>query len=228
MKRYMLRFVLFLMIVGNANADIVAHWDMYGQPGDQVSTAAVDDVANVTGLDMVRGNGLGTNTGANSLNSNGWDGIEAGDYIQFGFSVDPNYEVSLDELWIGTRSSNTGPGTIGFYSSLDGFANPFYTVTQVGSDYANSIIDISALGTISEDLYIRLYEFGDIQADGDGATSSTGTFRITDHYDTGIYTDVQITGTVSPVPVPAAVWLLGSGLIGLVGFRRRNKKIQNN
>ena len=28
-------------------------------------------------------------------------------------------------------------------------------------------------------------------------------------------------GTASPVPVPAAVWLLGSGLIGLAGLRRK-------
>jgi hypothetical protein len=28
-------------------------------------------------------------------------------------------------------------------------------------------------------------------------------------------------GAVSPVPVPAAVWLLGSGLLGLTGLRRR-------
>jgi hypothetical protein len=28
----------------------------------------------------------------------------------------------------------------------------------------------------------------------------------------------------SPVPIPAAAWLLGSGLIGLVGLRRRFKK----
>ena len=32
----------------------------------------------------------------------------------------------------------------------------------------------------------------------------------------------RIEPTTSPVPVPAAVWLLGSGLIGLIGIRRRN------
>jgi hypothetical protein len=29
--------------------------------------------------------------------------------------------------------------------------------------------------------------------------------------------------SVSPVPVPAAVWLLGTALIGLVGFSKRRK-----
>ena len=28
----------------------------------------------------------------------------------------------------------------------------------------------------------------------------------------------------SPIPVPAAVWLMGSGLVGLVGVARRRKK----
>ncbi len=31
-------------------------------------------------------------------------------------------------------------------------------------------------------------------------------------------------GVATPVPIPAAVWLLGSGLIGLVGLRKRFKK----
>lgn len=35
--------------------------------------------------------------------------------------------------------------------------------------------------------------------------------------------DWTITGTVSAVPVPAAVWLFGSGLVGLAGVARRRK-----
>lgn len=32
---------------------------------------------------------------------------------------------------------------------------------------------------------------------------------------------LTLQGTVSAVPVPAAIWLLGSGMLGLIGFARR-------
>jgi len=37
------------------------------------------------------------------------------------------------------------------------------------------------------------------------------------------YHNDPVLAVASPVPVPAAVWLFGSGLIGLVGFARRKK-----
>lgn len=39
----------------------------------------------------------------------------------------------------------------------------------------------------------------------------------------GCLSSWTVNGTVSAVPVPAAVWLLGSGLIGLAAFSRRKK-----
>lgn len=36
-------------------------------------------------------------------------------------------------------------------------------------------------------------------------------------------TDTEINFSASPVPIPAAVWLFGSGLIGLVGIGRRRR-----
>ena len=38
-----------------------------------------------------------------------------------------------------------------------------------------------------------------------------------------VYAIWEEVGGPSPVPVPAAVWLFGSGLLGLVGFARRKK-----
>jgi hypothetical protein len=35
---------------------------------------------------------------------------------------------------------------------------------------------------------------------------------------------VSLAGNVTPVPLPAAVWLFGSGLLGLMGIARRRKK----
>ena len=37
----------------------------------------------------------------------------------------------------------------------------------------------------------------------------------------GVYWGMHLEGVVSAVPVPAAVWLFGSGLLGLIGFARR-------
>jgi hypothetical protein len=40
-------------------------------------------------------------------------------------------------------------------------------------------------------------------------------------YGTYSYYTTSLTSPVSPVPIPGAVWLLGSGLLGLMGLRRK-------
>ena len=42
-------------------------------------------------------------------------------------------------------------------------------------------------------------------------------------YSSGVATTYDWSFRVSPVPVPSAVWLFGSGLIGLIGIARRKK-----
>jgi len=46
--------------------------------------------------------------------------------------------------------------------------------------------------------------------------SALGSLGVTEY-------DLILNGTVSSVPVPAAAWLFGSGLLGLVGIARRKK-----
>ena len=212
---------LSLLLASAASAATIAAWDMYGQSGSQAYTAGTDSEY-ATAYNMVRGDGLSGNSGSNSMNSKGWSGSDDGDYIEFGFSVADGYSVTLDELWIGSRSSNTGPGSLGVYTSLNGYSSSMYTIVQEGTDYTNSIINLSSLGAITGDFFIRLYEIGDTQADGSGSTSGSGTFRITNYYD-GDYTNVSFFGeaTSAAVPLPGAVWLLFAGFAGLAA--RRNK-----
>ena len=40
----------------------------------------------------------------------------------------------------------------------------------------------------------------------------------------GLLYALDITGTISEVPVPASAWLFGSGLAGLIGLARRRKR----
>lgn len=228
MKRLFLVLAAVFLIAGSVQAEVIANWDMSGEPGCQAYTAAGGTADYIEAFNIIRGAGLYPREGADSLNSKGWKGTDAGDFIEFGFSVTDGYEVKLSELWLGTRSSNTGPGTIGVYSSVDAFSTPVEIITQDGNAYANNIIDLSGLDAITGDFYIRFFEYGDTQADGDGATAGTGTFRITNYDSCSTNTDVQFVGTVatsaaaSPVPVPNAVILLGCGLIGLAGIKRKN------
>jgi hypothetical protein len=164
---------------------------------------------------MSRGAGLLGTAAANSFSSSGWNGVNADDYFQFGFSVAGGYQVLLDDLIIGTRSSATGPGSIGVFTSLDGFATAIATISQApGANFVNSVIDLSTLGSVTGALTVRLIQIGDVAANG-GATASAGTFRVADYSPDGgtTFIDTQITGTL--VPEPGTALLLTAGLVGL-------------
>lgn len=204
-------------------AATLATWSQAGQPGNQASTPGGSSFAEVTASAMTRGPGLAASGAVNSLSATGWDGANSDDYFEFSITLDAGSQASLQELLIGTRSSATGPGTIGVFTSLDGFLAPIATVSQApGGNFVNSAIDLSGLGVVTGTLTLRLYEVGDTQADGVGATASGGTFRVADYFAPGssIGTAVQITGTLSAVPEPSLALLCVTAGIALAARRR--------
>ncbi len=212
--------IFLLSLSLSAHAATLASWDTFGLPGNQATTPGAGS-ANVTALDLTRGADLNPTNGNNSMNSNGWSGSDPGDYFEFGLSIDVGYQADLTELIIGTRSSNTGPGTIGVYTNQDGFSSAVATIIQPGNTFVNSVIDLTSLGTVTGDLILRLIEIGDTQADGVGATSGGGTFRVVDFFDGSDFSDSRVEGTVSLIPEPGTALLVGLGLVGL-GVTRRS------
>lgn len=95
-----------------------------------------------------------------------------------------------------------------------------------GTDPANIIFteDISVLGSLDS----ILFSYSDILAAGDyrfvaiaepdrvAGLPNTGSF-------TFVWSQYDLTASISAVPLPAAFWLFGSGMLGLIGMSRRKR-----
>lgn len=208
--------VLVAGLTTAASAEVITSYTLFGTPGNQAFQAPGTVAANVAGLNLTRGPGLTASAANNSFSSSGWSADASQDYYSFGFTVDAGFSVVLDNLWIGTRSSNTGPGFMGLFVSTDGFANSVFTFVQVGTDFTNSIVDLSGLGALSGTVEFRIAALNNVAANG-GTIASGGTFRVGDHFADGVFSEMRFEGTV--IPAPGAMALLGLG--GLVATRRR-------
>jgi hypothetical protein len=122
-----------------------------------------------------------------------WD---LSDYVHIDYQIDSGGYQAL--MW--------------FESIPDG--DPYNSVPALDTDF-----DGNGDGKVLTDM------FDLFTADITG-TGSTLDLRLTFQLNAGdediAIDNIQVEG-VSPVPVPAAVWLLGSGLVGLIGLRRKHR-----
>ena len=99
----------------------------------------------------------------------------------------------------------------GFFNATYGPDRGIYDSFSFNIDNNSSGIDwVYASDVLVPNLdgYLAAAHMIPVSADGKPTGASTG----------------YAAGPGNPVPIPAALWLLGSGLIGLVGLRRRFKK----
>jgi hypothetical protein len=174
--------------------------------GGAVPSAANSEPSNALGLPEVPGN---TSIGACSGDPYACPFVSLGD----GGSITLKFTDNL----------LTGSGD----SSLD------LWVFEVGPDVEDTFVDISKDGNtwFSVGKVFGTTSGIDIDAFGFSQTDSFGYVRLTDDPNEGSTTgasvgaDIDAIGaisTVPSVPVPPAIWLFGSGLMGLLGFVRRN------
>jgi hypothetical protein len=209
----------------SAHADTISDWTFESSAPASAGPFAAD---------VGSGSALGFHAGATTYSSPAGNGSShsfsstnwlQGDYYQFTVSTAGFSNLSLS--WDQT-SSNTGPKDFELEYSTNGtsftdFAS--YTVLPNGTgnpawnqntssaaySFAENLSSLSALNNQSS-LLFRLVDVGTDAANG-GAVASGGTDRVDNFMVTG--------SAAAPVPLPAAVWLLGGGLLGLGRFVRR-------
>lgn len=120
--------------------------------------------------------------------------------------------------WNGIAAINMGGGTQDCGTATDGVCVSTNPQTGVTTDISGVFNNGTSIATIIcgvdcgvGDTYTLDYAAVVPQAD----PSNFG----------GVHYSFHLVGTVSAVPVPAAVWLFGSGLLGLAGVARRKKTV---
>jgi hypothetical protein len=199
-----------------ARADVILSWGSTASfTGTEASLAASTyGTGIVASGGAITRSGLGTSSGAGSLNSAGW----TTGFLTFSLATTADGSYSLADFDIQDRASGTGPENLGLYYSGNNFAAP-----------VGSWSDAASTGTREEDVTLSslvvlapstTYTFEIKPTNGTsnngGSTASAGTYRI-------ISPTIELDGTAQSVavPEPASLGLLGLGAGGLFVRRRR-------
>lgn len=225
----MKKFVAIAAILGmaaGAGADLIAAWDTTPLQGSNTVASASSLHANMDAGLLARGAG-GTATTFNNTfamrnaNETSLANAIANDrYLSFELEASDGYHIDFDDVFFrySMQNSATTPREISLFSSVTGFtASDAISSFQIsGVNQAPAAIDLSG---ITELQGVTSVEFRMYMWNAPGAFDQSGlghSFNSTGHGN-----DIVFSGTVSLIPEPGTIGLLGMGLLGLFAARRR-------
>ena len=124
------------------------------------------------------------------------------------------YSDSFFDIWV--HFTNGASNVSGDYISNLGHGGKVIAYSNTGAEL--DTVDLSALSPPTTAIgSLGTFDFGFL------TTNVAKLHMISDSATVATMLD-NLTYSPAPVPVPAAVWLFGSGLIGLIGMRRKASK----
>lgn len=209
LKKIIKLFVLPLALIGTqASAATISYYlDQSNDLPDGINYAQVTISDGIGGnIDFsvaVLSSAFSVSSGANF----GMQGFSF-NYVN-SLTIDSSNIIHIDPAsWTISQKANAGGGFGKFDFALNGLGSTrtellTFSITGVAGDTVSDYAIGSGLNPSSGDFFAA-------HIAGFDATSSCGDC-----------TSAQFAGSTPVVPVPAAVWLFGSGLLGLVGVARR-------
>jgi hypothetical protein len=219
---YILGLSLILSGASVCSAAVTYYWD-----GSSTATPTSGSDSTITVGNFTRINGGSAPISDSSSPSMGYTDASGGNNFQalsgggsltigsspyFSVTLTPtaDYEITINSISLGSRSSGSGPTSISFYSSIDGTTTAIGSASVVAnSNWALESPTLSGALTDSDGSPLTLLIYG---SGGTGSGSSYN-WRIDD-------ISLSVTSSLVPVPEPAA-WgaISGLGLLGICGLR---------
>ncbi len=217
MKKLLIALVV-VAIASVAQAELLATWSFDAGASSVSKNSSAANIDKVTFGELTRVN-LGTASDkANQFASNNW-GV-AGNGISLAVTVAAGYSIVNTTIGVGgLNGSNTGPDTLQW--SL-GYTGGTSFGTEVGTPWTgafksgDSVAGEVAVGTIgagTNTLFLR--STGGQVGTPTATPATTGSARLLNN--------LTMSGTITPIPEPATMGLLGLGALALALRRKMSK-----